>query len=73
MPLRRRMTNYESGVKSGRDARPSMEMRSIGSLSVSVIGVGCNNFGFRIDEARSNEVVDAAEPAWPTSIAPGAF
>ena len=37
-----------------------MQTRSIGSLSVSVVGVGCNNFGSRLDEARTNEVVDAA-------------
>jgi len=34
--------------------------RSIGSLEVSVVGLGCNNFGWRIDEARTLEVVDAA-------------
>jgi aryl-alcohol dehydrogenase-like predicted oxidoreductase len=37
-----------------------MESRKIGDLSVSVVGVGCNNFGARIDEARTREVVDAA-------------
>ena len=37
-----------------------METRMIGSLAVSVVGVGCNNFGMRIDEKRSQEVVDAA-------------
>ncbi|HEX5096241.1 MAG TPA: aldo/keto reductase [Acidimicrobiia bacterium] len=37
-----------------------MEHRSIGSLSVSVIGIGCNNFGGRIDEAATNIVVDTA-------------
>jgi aryl-alcohol dehydrogenase-like predicted oxidoreductase len=37
-----------------------METRRIGSLSVSVVGVGCNNFGQRIDEARTAEVVNAA-------------
>ena len=37
-----------------------IETRSIGSLSVSIVGVGCNNFGSRIDEARSTEVVNAA-------------
>jgi aryl-alcohol dehydrogenase-like predicted oxidoreductase len=34
--------------------------RSIGSLEVSVVGLGCNNFGWHIDEARTREVVDAA-------------
>ena len=37
----------------------SIETRTIGSLSVSVVGIGCNNFGSRIDEARSKEVVNA--------------
>src|SRR5437764_14525163 len=37
-----------------------MEHRRIGSLSVSVVGVGCNNFGARIDERRTREVIDAA-------------
>jgi aryl-alcohol dehydrogenase-like predicted oxidoreductase len=37
-----------------------MEQRKIGSLSVTVVGIGCNNFGGRIDEKRTEEVVDAA-------------
>jgi aryl-alcohol dehydrogenase-like predicted oxidoreductase len=37
-----------------------VEQRKIGSLSVTVVGVGCNNFGSRIDERRSEEVVNAA-------------
>ena len=37
-----------------------MEERKIGSLSVTVVGIGCNNFGGRIDERRSEEVVNAA-------------
>jgi len=37
-----------------------VDKRRIGSLSVSVIGVGCNNFGGRIDEKRTKEVIDAA-------------
>ena len=37
-----------------------MDSRKIGTLSVSVVGVGCNNFGARIDEARTREVIDAA-------------
>jgi aryl-alcohol dehydrogenase-like predicted oxidoreductase len=37
-----------------------METRSIGRLEVSVIGLGCNNFGMRIDEAETAQVVDAA-------------
>jgi aryl-alcohol dehydrogenase-like predicted oxidoreductase len=37
-----------------------METRSVGSLEVSVAGLGCNNFGMRIDEAASQTVVGAA-------------
>jgi aryl-alcohol dehydrogenase-like predicted oxidoreductase len=37
-----------------------MELRRVGSLEVSVAGLGCNNFGMRIDEAASKHVVDAA-------------
>lgn len=37
-----------------------METRMIGSLEVSVVGLGCNNFGMRIDRARSAAVVGAA-------------
>ena len=37
-----------------------MDKRKIGSLEVSVVGLGCNNFGWRIDAAASARVVDAA-------------
>jgi aryl-alcohol dehydrogenase-like predicted oxidoreductase len=37
-----------------------MEHRKIGSLSVSLVGLGCNNFGWRIDAAATQQVVDAA-------------
>ena len=37
-----------------------MEKRRIGSLAVSVVGIGCNNFGARIDERGTAEVIDAA-------------
>src|SRR5258708_38055657 len=37
-----------------------MQTRSIGALDASVIGLGCNNFGGRIDEAATKVVVDAA-------------
>lgn len=37
-----------------------METRKIGSLDVSVVGLGCNNFGMRIDADASKRVVDAA-------------
>jgi aryl-alcohol dehydrogenase-like predicted oxidoreductase len=37
-----------------------METRHIGSLAVSVVGLGCNNFGRRLDEAATQAVVEAA-------------
>jgi aryl-alcohol dehydrogenase-like predicted oxidoreductase len=37
-----------------------MELRRVGSLEVSIAGLGCNNFGMRIDEDASKLVVDAA-------------
>ena len=37
-----------------------MRTRRIGELEVSVVGLGCNNFGMRIDEDRAAEVVAAA-------------
>jgi aryl-alcohol dehydrogenase-like predicted oxidoreductase len=37
-----------------------MQTRRIGSLDVSVVGIGCNNFGRRLDEAATANVVDAA-------------
>src|SRR6185436_6561169 len=37
-----------------------MEYRKLGSLNVSLIGIGCNNFGWRIDAAGTRSVVDAA-------------
>ena len=36
------------------------EFRRIGSLDVSVVGIGCNNFGRRLDEAATAKVVNAA-------------
>jgi aryl-alcohol dehydrogenase-like predicted oxidoreductase len=37
-----------------------MEYRKLGSLRVSLAGVGCNNFGWRVDAAGTAAVVDAA-------------
>jgi aryl-alcohol dehydrogenase-like predicted oxidoreductase len=37
-----------------------MEKRKIGSLDVSIVGLGCNNFGSRIDAAATKRVVDTA-------------
>jgi aryl-alcohol dehydrogenase-like predicted oxidoreductase len=37
-----------------------MEQRHLGSLKVSAVGIGCNNFGMRIDTEQTKSVVDAA-------------
>ncbi|MEZ5295598.1 MAG: aldo/keto reductase [Ilumatobacteraceae bacterium] len=37
-----------------------MEHRTIGALDVGVVGLGCNNFGGRIDADQTQAVVDAA-------------
>src|SRR2546430_4934660 len=37
-----------------------MQTRRIGSLSVSIVGLGCNNFGWRIDSDATKKVDDAA-------------
>ena len=38
----------------------TLERRKIGRLDVSLTGLGCNNFGWRVDEAQSRRVVDTA-------------
>src|ERR1017187_7950546 len=40
--------------------RAEMETRKIGSLEVTVVGIGCDNFGGRIDEEQTREVLHAA-------------
>ncbi len=40
-----------------------MQTRRLGSLEVSVVGIGCNNFGRRIDDRATDEVVSAAVDA----------
>ncbi|OJH36059.1 aldo/keto reductase [Cystobacter ferrugineus] len=37
-----------------------MEKRKLGSLEVSVVGLGCNNFGWRLDAQGTATVVEAA-------------
>src|SRR5437762_12032496 len=37
-----------------------MQTRRVGSLEVSVVGLGCNNFGWRIDAEASAKGIDAA-------------
>jgi aryl-alcohol dehydrogenase-like predicted oxidoreductase len=43
-----------------------MRTRKLGSLEVTVVGLGCNNFGGRLDETRTRAVVDAALDAGVT-------
>src|ERR1051325_11517221 len=43
-----------------------MRTRRLGPLEVSVVGLGCNNFGGRVDEAGTHAVVDAALDAGVT-------
>jgi aryl-alcohol dehydrogenase-like predicted oxidoreductase len=43
-----------------------MRVRPLGPLTVPVVGLGCNNFGRRIDEAASQLVIDAALEAGVT-------
>jgi aryl-alcohol dehydrogenase-like predicted oxidoreductase len=38
----------------------NVQTRNIGSLAVSVVGLGCNNFGWRVDAAGTRAVVHAA-------------
>lgn len=40
-----------------------MESRALGALQVSTVGLGCNNFGMRLDAAATRAVVDAAVDA----------
>ena len=43
-----------------------MDTRKLGSLDVSVVGLGCNNFGARLDLAATKAVIDAAIDAGVT-------
>jgi aryl-alcohol dehydrogenase-like predicted oxidoreductase len=43
-----------------------MRTRTLGPLEVTVVGLGCNNFGGRIDEAATFAVIDAAIDAGVT-------
>jgi aryl-alcohol dehydrogenase-like predicted oxidoreductase len=43
-----------------------MRTRKLGPLEVTVVGLGCNNFGGRLDEAGTKAVVDAALDAGVT-------
>ena len=59
---------YTSFIRAATASMSDMDTRRIGSLRVSVVGLGCNNFGRRIDEARSRAVVDAALEAGITLL-----
>jgi aryl-alcohol dehydrogenase-like predicted oxidoreductase len=48
------------------DTFRGVRTRNLGPLAVSVVGLGCNNFGGRIDEAATRAVVDAALEAGVT-------
>ena len=43
-----------------------MRTRALGPLEVTVVGLGCNNFGGRVDEAGTRAVIDAALDAGVT-------
>lgn len=45
-----------------------METRRIGSLEVSAVGLGCNNFGGRVGELGTRRVLDAASDAGITFL-----
>jgi aryl-alcohol dehydrogenase-like predicted oxidoreductase len=44
----------------------AVRTRRLGPLEVSVVGLGCNNFGRRVDEAGTRAVVGAALEAGVT-------
>jgi aryl-alcohol dehydrogenase-like predicted oxidoreductase len=45
----------------GREKGPrAMDTRRIGTLEASAVGIGCNNFGWRLDEAATRQVVGAS-------------
>jgi aryl-alcohol dehydrogenase-like predicted oxidoreductase len=47
--------------EAGREKGPyALETRRIGSLEASTVGIGCNNFGWRLDEAATAGVVGAS-------------
>ena len=62
------MTTEQLGVTGGAATatEAAAGVRRIGQLEVSVAGLGCNNFGRRIDQARAREVVAAALDAGVT-------
>jgi aryl-alcohol dehydrogenase-like predicted oxidoreductase len=55
----RRRIREHSGLAGG-PKEETMETRKIGSLNVTVVGIGSDNFGGRIDEEKTREVLFAA-------------
>jgi aryl-alcohol dehydrogenase-like predicted oxidoreductase len=45
-----------------------MTVRTIGAIEVSLAGLGCNNFGWRVDEAGAKAVIEAALDAGVTTF-----
>jgi aryl-alcohol dehydrogenase-like predicted oxidoreductase len=48
------------GIHNRETEQNKMERRRIGSLQVSVVGLGCNNFGWRIGKEETREVLAAS-------------
>src|SRR5262249_33862235 len=59
-------TEFAHDSRNRRNLDCAMNSRRIGSLAVSKVGLGCNNFGARLDYARSEAVVHAALDAGVT-------
>ena len=53
------MPRHAFGLRACKGGFP-LERRRIGSLEVSLAGLGCNNFGRRLDARGTREVVEAA-------------
>jgi hypothetical protein len=51
------ITKVSINITKGKE---SMDARRIGLLEVSIVGLGCNNFGRRLDSGATSAVVDAA-------------
>src|ERR1043165_1637737 len=53
---------YRPAARNETDGGCDMKGGRLGNsgLKVSVVGLGCNNFGMRIDQAQTQAVVDAA-------------
>ena len=71
MRFYRRRTRLYAALRSPRCTRSlslAMRLRRLGSsnLEVTVVGLGCNNFGGRIDEDATRAVIDAALDAGVT-------